>query len=547
MGCCPGVVAPLSSGAADGKNDIRENSPMRGETAECYMANATNPTGKQDDATDNVANKIQTSQIPLDANGKVDVTFEMTEVTPAPDGLRTPTAWGMKMADGSGNWLNDNVQFSGANGTFIGTFSGDDLGKTFNVTVSAIDAQGEIDNRGFTFAPVKANASDSIQLIPPLPGSICNSPFSLTRKHPISGIVKPHNGCDFKMADRSVKDVVAACDGEVTFTGFQESGAGNYIKIKHSNGAGKHLCTTVYMHLAKIYVSVGQKVSANQKIGLEGTTGGSTGNHLHFECRLPNGVAIDPLPLIRGSTDVAKETTTENDAKPGTIVTKTNNNVLTSENVDAKQSCAPYGPKYPNEETKPDPVPDGPVPDSEKVFELAWALTMQTECLIWPSTPPTTQSTLDGLIDTKAHQQRVGYINDPADSGGETKFGVAQKFNRSSNINSIDYKGARDIGFAKYWTGKKSASIASTKPRTGIAVFNLGYLMGEGGVSRALSSANIDGKSDSESYNAVCDAAKDYFQNLVQNNPKNSKFLGGWLNRCERVRSYCSSVVMPGA
>lgn len=547
MGCCPGAFTPVSAGIGDGKNDIRENSPMRGETAECYMANATNPTGKQDDATDYVPNKIQTSQIPLDADGKVNVTFKMTQITPVPEGLRTPTAWGMKMADGSGAWSHSAVSFSGSTGTFSGTFKPEDFGKTFSVTVSAIDAEGEIDNRGYTFSPAKSNGTDSIQLIQPLPGGICNSPFSLNRKHPITGIVKPHNGCDFKMADRSVKDVVAACDGEVVFTGFQEGGAGNYIKIKHNNGVGKHLCTTVYMHLAKIYVQNGQKVSANQKIGLEGSTGGSTGNHLHFECRLPNGVAIDPLPLIRGSLNVANETTPENDPKPGTIETVNNNNVLTPSNVDAKQSCAPYGPKYPNEETAEAPVPDAPLADAEKVFELAWALTMQTECLIWPSTPPTVQSTIDGLISTKSYQQRVGYINDPSDSGGETKYGIAQKFNRSTNVNSIAYKEARDIGFAKYWTGKKSSELANTKPRTGIAVFNLGYLMGESGVSRALSAANINGKSDSESLNALCDAAKAYFKNNAESNPKNSKFLSGWLSRCERVRSYCNSVNIPEA
>ena len=117
-----------------------------------------------------------------------------------------------------------------------------------------------------------------------------------------------------KYADRSVKDVVAAADGEVVQAGGDASrGYGLKVWVKHFSN-GKHLCTTTYNHLAKIYVAVGQKVMAGQAIGLEGTTGSSTGNHLHFEVRLPNGTFTDPEPLINGSVSVATSTTPNGDA-----------------------------------------------------------------------------------------------------------------------------------------------------------------------------------------------------------------------------------------
>jgi hypothetical protein len=58
-GCCPATPAALIAGAADDVTDIQDNQPVRGETAECFMATANNPTGKHNDATGNVANKIE--------------------------------------------------------------------------------------------------------------------------------------------------------------------------------------------------------------------------------------------------------------------------------------------------------------------------------------------------------------------------------------------------------------------------------------------------------------------------------------------------------
>lgn len=80
----------------------------------------------------------------------------------------------------------------------------------------------------------------------------------------------------------------AAESGTVTFAGWSTTGYGNCIKISHGNGV-----ETLYAHSSAIYVSVGQTVSQGEVIGLVGSTGWSTGPHLHLEIRV-NGAAYNP-------------------------------------------------------------------------------------------------------------------------------------------------------------------------------------------------------------------------------------------------------------
>jgi murein DD-endopeptidase MepM/ murein hydrolase activator NlpD len=86
----------------------------------------------------------------------------------------------------------------------------------------------------------------------------------------------------------------AAHRGTVIYAGW-ESGYGNFIQIRHENNV-----VTCYGHLSKILVHVGQYVDTGQEIGLEGSTGHSTGPHLHFEVRLGGqyGTKIDPLAWL---------------------------------------------------------------------------------------------------------------------------------------------------------------------------------------------------------------------------------------------------------
>lgn len=109
------------------------------------------------------------------------------------------------------------------------------------------------------------------------------------RNHPIYGQVLQHNGVDLS-ADTGTA-IYAAYNGTVVVSTYNSS-AGNYIMIDHGSGL-----MTVYMHCSKLLVSVGETVTKGQTIGLVGSTGNSTGPHLHFSVRL-NGSYVDPKPYI---------------------------------------------------------------------------------------------------------------------------------------------------------------------------------------------------------------------------------------------------------
>lgn len=96
------------------------------------------------------------------------------------------------------------------------------------------------------------------------------------------------------IADRSGPPVMASDGGRVIVAGWPDnSGYGNRVVIDHGNGY-----TTLYAHFANIYVSTGQQVSRGQTLGQMGTTGRSTGTHLHFEIRY-KGIALNPLSILK--------------------------------------------------------------------------------------------------------------------------------------------------------------------------------------------------------------------------------------------------------
>ncbi|MCL2425950.1 MAG: peptidoglycan DD-metalloendopeptidase family protein [Oscillospiraceae bacterium] len=110
------------------------------------------------------------------------------------------------------------------------------------------------------------------------------SPFGV-RQHPVHGDMRQHNGIDIGAANRS--PVVAADSGSVVTSRWCNS-FGNFIVISHGNGVN-----TLYAHLSARHVSVGDNVSRGQQIGLVGSTGVSTGPHLHFEVH-HNGARVNP-------------------------------------------------------------------------------------------------------------------------------------------------------------------------------------------------------------------------------------------------------------
>ncbi len=115
------------------------------------------------------------------------------------------------------------------------------------------------------------------------------------RRDPKTGGRRMHNGSDFAGAHGT--DIFATADGVVSHAGWQ-SGFGRLVKIRHAFGI-----ETLYAHNTKIRVKVGQRVSRGDHIADMGSTGRSTGTHLHYEVRV-NGKPVNPMTYIKAARNV---------------------------------------------------------------------------------------------------------------------------------------------------------------------------------------------------------------------------------------------------
>lgn len=114
---------------------------------------------------------------------------------------------------------------------------------------------------------------------------------------------RPHYGID--MAGPRGSAVMASHDGVVIYTGKEFRGFGKMIMIETTGDDPEY--ATLYGHLDKIVVYQGQNVKQGEVIGALGNTGRSSGPHLHFEIRKPNGSPIDPLPHLPAGKELTNE------------------------------------------------------------------------------------------------------------------------------------------------------------------------------------------------------------------------------------------------
>ena len=114
------------------------------------------------------------------------------------------------------------------------------------------------------------------------------------RSDPFRGAAAMHAGID--LAGPVGTPIYATADGVVGEAGYNSGGYGNLVKIDHGRGI-----ETRYGHLSTIMVSPGQRITRGQQIGRMGSTGRSTGSHLHYEVRI-DGRAVNPIPFMK-STD----------------------------------------------------------------------------------------------------------------------------------------------------------------------------------------------------------------------------------------------------
>ncbi len=128
----------------------------------------------------------------------------------------------------------------------------------------------------------------------PVPGYYyVSSPYGY-RNDPWTGSKKFHKGIDIAGSGIKGKPIVAAADGIVSLAKYNTGGYGHYVMINHGTDNSNDTYVTLYAHMTKYIVSVGQKVKKGQTIGYVGSTGASTGYHLHFEIRV-NGNTVNPL------------------------------------------------------------------------------------------------------------------------------------------------------------------------------------------------------------------------------------------------------------
>ena len=135
-----------------------------------------------------------------------------------------------------------------------------------------------------------SNVVNGVTWIMPINYTYFSSPFGY-RLHPVYGDWRFHYGVDLSAPQGT--PIVASRGGQVTIASYEAGGAGYYVSINHLDGF-----STRYLHMTHYIVSPGQYVAAGQVIGYCGSTGASTGPHLHFSVYY-NGAAVNPALFIK--------------------------------------------------------------------------------------------------------------------------------------------------------------------------------------------------------------------------------------------------------
>lgn len=167
-----------------------------------------------------------------------------------------------------------------------------DITAASDSTPYSTEAQGTggEDSEDSSFVAVMSSLGKNESIVTPLHGRV-TSPYGY-RINPISGKYGLHTGVDIA-ADEGTA-IVAAYNGVIKETGYGEK-KGNFVLMEHYDGT-----QTLYCHCSEVLVDEGTVIRAGEAIALVGSTGWSTGPHLHFEVHI-NGKTVDPLKFIKES------------------------------------------------------------------------------------------------------------------------------------------------------------------------------------------------------------------------------------------------------
>lgn len=149
------------------------------------------------------------------------------------------------------------------------------------------ETHGHVHLTSYSPMPTLGHSINQHELDLPANG-VLTSGFGM-RNDPFTGESRFHNGIDIALPAGT--PVISIAPGQVVFAG-RKGGYGNVIEIEHPNGV-----RSMYAHLAALEVALGQTVNRGEAVGLSGSSGRTTGPHLHFEIRR-DGVPIDPLEVM---------------------------------------------------------------------------------------------------------------------------------------------------------------------------------------------------------------------------------------------------------
>lgn len=182
-----------------------------------------------------------------------------------------------------------------------------------------------------------------------------------------------------------------------------------------------------------------------------------------------------------------------------------------------------------------------------QIFQIAINKLMEYEVGgFWDINAPGAQ---DGTIP-----RACGYVNNPADPGGETKYGIAKNDNPSIDISSLNFNSAMAIYWNKYWLTTHCDQLPN---RIAVLTFDGSVNNGPRTAAKFLQQAigvTADGSIGQQTITAVnlgdpinicnliCDQREKYYQNIVSNNPAESIYLNGWLRRINEMRAFTADL-----
>jgi len=155
-----------------------------------------------------------------------------------------------------------------------------------------------------------------------------------------------------------------------------------------------------------------------------------------------------------------------------------------------------------------------------------------------------------GFCDTPARRKATGYVNDPDDAGGETKYGVAKNANKDLDIKTMTWEDAKEVYFNRYWLAGSCDQLPSR-----LAVLHFDGCVNHGvkkasmflqkavgttpdGNIGTMTLAKVQVAEELTTCAKICDLREQFYRDIVTNKPTQAKFLNGWLRRITEMRAF---------